>query len=110
MNTILNVSAVLFKKVKLIEALKNITKYKVAGDWRLYVDLLKDGSKVAFAADSLNIHRRHTDSVTGNTNSQKHFDEVCEMQEYVYELTNNSEYFGRAKEYRKELRKYLKLR
>jgi glycosyltransferase involved in cell wall biosynthesis len=109
-NTILNVSAAVFRKDKLLAAVNNTKNYNVAGDWRFYVDLLKEGGKISFIADNLNIHRRHTNSVTKNLNTQKHFDEICEIQEYVYKLTSNSKYYNRAKKYREELKVELGLK
>ena len=109
-NTILNASAVVFKNKGLLEILEDMKNYSVAGDWRFYVGLLKKGGKISFIADNLNIHRRHINSVTKTLNAQKHFIEICELQEYVYELTNNSEYFERAKAYREEVKEYLGIR
>jgi len=108
-NTILNVSAVVFKNRNLLKKLEYAKKYSVAGDWRFYVDLLKENGKILFIADSLNIHRRHTDSVTKTINAQKHFDEICDMQKYIFSLTKNSVYFELAKKYREEVKEYLKI-
>jgi glycosyltransferase involved in cell wall biosynthesis len=106
-NTILNVSAVVFKNIKLLDKFKYAKEYSVAGDWRFYVDLLKDKGMILFIADSLNIHRRHTNSVTKTLNAQKHFDEICNMQDYVFSLTKNPMYFEMAKKYREEVKEYL---
>jgi len=109
MNTILNVSAVVFKNVNLLDKLRYAKEYSVAGDWRFYIDFLKDGGKLLFIADSLNIHRRHTNSVTKALNAQKHFDEICDMQDYIFSLTKNTVYFDKAKIYREEVKEYLKI-
>jgi glycosyltransferase involved in cell wall biosynthesis/cell division protein FtsL len=106
-NTILNVSSVIFKNNKLLEVINHALNYSVAGDWRFYIDLLKENGKIVFIADSLNIHRRHTNSITKTLNAQKHYNEVCELQEYIYNLTNNDEYFDKAKKSREGLKKYL---
>jgi O-antigen biosynthesis protein len=108
-NTILNVSAVVFKNVNLLNKIKYAKEYSVAGDWRFYVDLLKDGGMILFIADSLNIHRRHTNSVTKALNAKKHFDEICNLQDYIYSLTKNSVYYEMAKKYREEVKEYLKI-
>jgi glycosyltransferase involved in cell wall biosynthesis len=108
-NTILNVSAVIFKNENLLEIIKNAKNYSVAGDWRFYVDLLMKGGKLLFIADSLNIQRRHENSVTKKLNVKKHFDEICEMQDYIYRITKNRKYFDKAKEYRKEVKEYLRI-
>ena len=102
-NTILNVSAVLFKNNNLLNIIKEAENFHIAGDWRLYIDLLKDGGKIAFLADNLNKHRRHSKSVTLSLNNKIHFNEICKMQDYIYKLTKNLEYFTKAKNYRKKL-------
>jgi len=107
-NTILNVSAVVFKNENLLEKLEYAKKYNVAGDWRFYVDLLKDGGKLLYIADNLNMHRRHTNSVTKALEAQKHFDEICDMQDYIYNITKNTVYYEMAKKNREEVKKYLK--
>jgi len=70
-------------------------------------DAWKNGARLLFIADSLNIHRRHTNSVTKALNAQKHFDEICNMQDYIFGLTKNSVYYELAKKYREEVREYL---
>ena len=66
-NTIPNVSAVVFRRDALARVLSDdfeeIAAMKVAGDWIAYIRLLMTG-KVAFNAAPLNLHRRHTGSVT----------------------------------------------
>jgi len=108
-NTVLNVSAAVFKNKNLLEKLENAKKYNAAGDWRFYVDLLKDKGMILFIADSLNLHRRHTNSVTKALNAQKHFDEICDMQDYIFSLTKNTAYFEMAKKYREEVKEYLNI-
>ncbi|MDI6896839.1 glycoside hydrolase family 99-like domain-containing protein [Methanocella conradii] len=81
-NTIPNVSGVIFKKYDISEILDELTEFKVAGDWFFYVWLLQKG-KISYHAKSLNIHRRHTGGVTLSENSQKHFDEIARMQDYI---------------------------
>jgi glycosyltransferase involved in cell wall biosynthesis len=108
-NTILNVSAVVFKNNNLLDNLKYVNKYNVAGDWRFYVDLLKNGGKILFISDSLNIHRRHINSVSKTLNAQKQYNEICEMQDYIFNLTKNTVYYEKAKKYREEIKEYLKI-
>ena len=78
-NTIPNVSACVFKKFDIKPYLKEITTYKVGGDLYLYLQLLKDG-KIAFCSKSLNMHRRHSGSVTvSKENNKKHFNEIVQL-------------------------------
>jgi glycosyltransferase involved in cell wall biosynthesis len=82
-NTIPNVSAVVFRRSALLEALEanlaELDRLRVAGDWFVYVDVIRKG-KVAFLSRALNTHRRHTDSVTFGTAKMTHLREVITMQ------------------------------
>jgi O-antigen biosynthesis protein len=93
-NTIPNVSAVLFRREALIKALDAIGdalfSYKVAGDWLVYVQALRYGS-IYYQAAALNSHRRHTASVTSSTNTQRHVQEVADVQEVALAVTGHSE-------------------
>ena len=62
-NTIPNVSAVLMRKPDLSEIEAQLVTLRNAGDWLVYVHLLERGD-LAFFAEALNYHRRHSDSVT----------------------------------------------
>ena len=67
MNTIPNVSAVVFRRDVLQsvirESIEDICRFRVAGDWRLYVEVLAKGG-VSFNPSPLNRHRRHNSGVT----------------------------------------------
>ena len=82
-NTIPNVSGAVFKVEPFREAMQaaweDLKSYKVAGDWRLYFEILRAG-RIAFRSKSLNMHRRHVSSVT---KVNDHFDEVVGMQDLV---------------------------
>ena len=63
----------------------------MAGDWFIYVELLKRG-KVAYSPRACNIHRRHGSSVIGESKSIKLFEEITLMQEQIansYTLDND---------------------
>jgi glycosyltransferase involved in cell wall biosynthesis len=85
-NTIPNVSAVVFRRRALIEALEanleELDRLRVAGDWLVYLDVVRQG-KVAFAARALNSHRRHTASVTRTSDELSHLREVITVQRKV---------------------------
>jgi glycosyltransferase involved in cell wall biosynthesis len=85
-NTIPNVSAVIFDSACLRNVLhlnqERILSYRLAGDWLVYVELLKYGS-IAFTPVPANIHRRHQNSVTLASFGAKHLDEIRKMQAYV---------------------------
>ena len=79
-NTIPNVSGVVFKREELSSSFNNIKheikKYKVAGDWLIYIELAKNG-KIAYSSTSNNLHRRHAISVTKKNN---HMSEIVAVQ------------------------------
>lgn len=83
LNTILNVSGVVWKKqddiVDIIEEAKN---YKIAGDWYIYVKLLEKG-KLAFSSDCLNYYRKHEGSVTSSIKADVEYGEIVKIQEMV---------------------------
>jgi hypothetical protein len=85
-NTIPNVSAVVFRRRALIEALDanldELDRLRVAGDWLVYLDVVHRG-KVAFVARALNSHRRHSTSVTSSTTKLTHLREVMTVQREV---------------------------
>jgi len=65
--------------------------YSLVGDWRLYLDVLAaPEAEIAWCAESLNTHRRHSQSVTHALDPQKHLDEVKAMHEHAKSL------FGQA--------------
>ncbi|NWH08301.1 MAG: glycoside hydrolase family 99-like domain-containing protein [Alphaproteobacteria bacterium] len=85
-NTIPNVSACVFSRSALLSTMRaledQLPDYKVAGDWLVYVELLKKG-RVAFSPEALNDHRRHAGSVTTGTKSDKHLREILGLQAHV---------------------------
>lgn len=86
-NLVLNVSAVLWSRACLTEALarslEELTAYKLAGDWHLYVEAGLSGRRVAYVAEPLNVHRRHHASVTGALDKRRHLDEVARVHELI---------------------------
>jgi hypothetical protein len=74
---------VIFQKDTLLKVfsknLDDVKKYKVAGDWYLYIQLLTQG-KIAFHSRSLNLHRRHSSSVTKQNN---HLDEILNIHNFI---------------------------
>jgi hypothetical protein len=90
-NTVLNVSAVLFVRRPLARALQHVEDelghFKIAGDWRLYIDLCSLPGDVCYVATATNIHRRHSKSVVGANHLQAHIAEISEAQKVVARLT-----------------------
>ncbi|MDE2240213.1 MAG: glycoside hydrolase family 99-like domain-containing protein, partial [Rhodospirillales bacterium] len=79
-NLIPNVSAVLWRREALLKALNavpDLEAWKLAGDWRLYLELLaKQAGSVVYVAEPLNTHRRHDGGVTARLDSAAHLEEV----------------------------------
>ena len=106
-NTIPNVSAVVFKKVNIESILGKLTEFFVAGDWFFYVWLLQYGG-ISYTAKSLNIHRRHTKSVTTSLNAKKHFEEIVFMQDHITNSTKiEKQTFNKVIVYREKVKKHL---
>ncbi|MDB6062780.1 MAG: methyltransferase domain protein [Verrucomicrobiaceae bacterium] len=85
-NTIPNVSAVLMRRENLhrvlIEHYEDISKYRIAGDWKAYLYLL-DGQRLAYTPSALNLHRRHDGSVTISSFGKSQLDEITEIQQWA---------------------------
>jgi hypothetical protein len=85
-NLILNVSAVLWRKARLVQALAesadDLSRFKLAGDWRLYLGACAAGGKIGYCAEPLNSHRRHEGGVTSRLNAEKHLAEIEHIHTY----------------------------
>ena len=89
-NLVLNVSSAIFKRDRLLSAInscqKDLQTLRVAGDWRIYIELLtQKESEVIYIAKPLNIHRRHADSITHTLNRRNHIEEIA----YIHYLLSN---------------------
>jgi len=107
-NTIPNVSAVIFKKVDLKQVLEDMLKFKIAGDWYFYVWMLQQG-KICYYKESLNYHRRHSNSVTIGNKNVLHFEEIVKMQEFIINKFDikDEKILKKIYEYRKKVKKIL---
>ena len=81
-NLILNVSAVVWRRDALLAALdacaEELTTFKMAGDWLLYLTALSaPGALIGYEARPLNVHRRHANSVTHALNADRHVAEIA---------------------------------
>jgi hypothetical protein len=84
-NFILNASAVLWRRRSLLQALdrcgKELDRYRLAGDWRIYIEVLAGSpGQVGVLAAPLNVHRRHPGSVTETLAPGRHVEEVARVQ------------------------------
>lgn len=83
-NLLVNASAVLWRRRALRAGLARvgaeIAALRLAGDWRLYLDvLLAGGGSVAWVAEPLNHHRRHEATVTARTEPGRHLGEIARL-------------------------------
>ena len=83
-NLILNASAVLWRRSALLDALDrcavDLQRLCLAGDWRLYAEVLAcEGAQIAYVAAPLNHHRRHAESVTAVLDAAGHVAEIAHM-------------------------------
>ncbi len=90
-NLIMNVSAVLWRREALLRALdavaEELRNFKVAGDWRLYLEVLGEhDAHVAYESKPLNVHRRHVSSVTHALAADRHLREIARCQEVASSL------------------------
>ncbi len=83
-NVIPNASAVVFRRFKPEDDfVKQVTTMRMCGDWYFYLRALRGGN-VAFESQPLNYHRRHSNTVTHQTEgSLRYFDELAEIRRYI---------------------------
>ncbi len=86
-NLILNVSAVLWRRGALLDALDavpDLGEWQLAGDWRLYLEVLTARpGQIAYVAEPLNTHRRHGGGVTQRLAAHAHVEEISRMQDWA---------------------------
>lgn len=78
-NTIVNASAVVFRKPANIDILQESINMKMLGDWLFWRKLLSQEGKIAFFSAPLNFFRLHPDTTRAATTKQK---ELIRMKEY----------------------------
>ncbi len=89
-NLMFNISAVVWRRDALCAALDRlddlISEWTIAGDWRLYVEVLAhEKGSIAYLAEPLNQHRRHAESVTQTVSHAKHLKEISRMHDVLAE-------------------------
>ena len=115
-NLILNASAVLWRRSSLLAALdrcgEELDIYRLAGDWRLYLDVLAASSgRVGVVAAALNVHRRHSGGVTASLSPRAHVEEVARVHAWACaRLHLPPAVVRRQAEYRRKLARELGIR
>lgn len=84
-NTILNVSSVMWKKKDYTDIFAKAGEFKVAGDWYIYYNILKDG-KISWNSKPLNYYRKHGSSVCTDVKAEIEFGEICRIQNEISKL------------------------
>jgi glycosyltransferase involved in cell wall biosynthesis len=87
-NAVLNASAAIFRTEALRAALARcgdeLASWRVAGDWRVYVELLAQSSgRVGWLAAPLNRHRRHASSATSKLPAKQMKAEIGRMHKTI---------------------------
>jgi glycosyltransferase involved in cell wall biosynthesis len=113
-NIIMNMSGVLWRRSALAAALAGaspeIDQFKLAADWRLYVEACKQDNSVAYIARGLNGHRRHEKGITQSLDRQLHLEEVQRMQALVADMVGlGADRQSMARQHVREAKRYLGL-
>lgn len=86
MNTIPNVSAVLFRRDVLAsvfeECFDEICSFRKAGDWLVYYRVLQSG-RIAFSPRAANCHRRHKKGVIVGGDGKELVEEIARVQDII---------------------------
>jgi Glycosyl transferase family 2/Glycosyl transferases group 1 len=113
-NLVLNVSGVLWRREALERALAATRDghgtLRLASDWLMYVVAATECGDVGFVAKSLNVHRRHSQSVTHALAAEKHIAEIAAVHAFVEDRLGADERTQRETEaYLAELREQFGL-
>ena len=81
-NTILNVSSVVWKKGNYEKILKEAEDFHVGGDWYIYTKVLENGS-ISFSNKPYNFFRKHSKSVSTVVKADIEYKEICRIQDGV---------------------------
>lgn len=81
--TIANVSSTIIKKDNYVKYFKMSDNYHQAGDWLLYVNIMRYGN-IAFSNKVYNYYRVHGNNVSSTMNQEKHIKEIRKI--YAYYL------------------------
>lgn len=112
LNSIPNVSGILFRRTPLLETVhqyaSEIGSFKITADYALYVRLLLKG-KMAYSRKNANIHRRHPDSIIARCLRMDLYQEIISVQQWVMDRYSlDSSTVQQIHEYRKHLLNEIK--
>lgn len=84
-NTILNVSSVMWKKKDYSDIFEKAGEFKVAGDWYIYYNILRNGN-ISWNNQPLNYYRKHSKSVCTTVKADIEFQEIYRLQDEISHL------------------------
>lgn len=111
-NAILNASAVVFRREALLEAMTSLKDelptYKVAGDWRVYLEICGAGGRVVYLTKAYNRRRSHADSVSHVLNADRHLKEIRRIHRLAAEkFTLSAKVLSAQSKHLDKVRSYL---
>jgi hypothetical protein len=93
----------------LSENFGDISHYRVAGDWKIYIHLITD-SRLAYFPQPLNRHRRHESSVTLKSFDAAQIAEIRDIQQWcAREYGSDDKVRRKAEEYLDRLQSRLEI-
>ena len=105
-NTILNVSSVIWRKKDYSDIFEKAGEFKVAGDWYIYYNILKEG-KISWNTNALNYYRKHGSSVSTDVRAEIEYSEICKIQDEISSLYELPQEIKEKQEMRRELMRPL---
>ncbi len=114
-NIVMNVSGVVWRRSAFLSALEATRAQhetmRVASDWKMYAYAALNCGPVGYVAKSLNMHRRHNESVTHSRKAKRHYKEIIEVQKYIAgKVTLDKALLKQRDTYRNEVQEYLGLK
>ena len=103
-NTILNVSSVMWKNQDYSEIFEKAGEFRVAGDWYIYYNILKNG-KISWNNKALNYYRKHGSSVSTDVKAEIEYKEICRIQDEISNLYDLPEEIKRKQQMRRDIMK-----
>lgn len=83
--TIANVSSCIIKKDNYDDIFEKATKYRQAGDWVVYANVMIKGD-IAYVNKPYNYYRVHGENITSNMKKQKHLEEIKSIHKEIGDL------------------------
>lgn len=107
--TIANVSSCIIKKGEYIKKINESKKYRQAGDWLFYVNIMRCG-KISYSNKILNYYRVHGNNVSSTMNKKAHIEEINSIYNYyIKEFNLNAEHKNKMKKRVDYLKKVWKV-